>query len=310
MDEALILCRFIHFVSVFAVFGGGAFRVYALGVEPAAQEAGAVVAFDRWFARFALAGAVVALLSATALLLATTGMMAGSGGAAIQPATLAAVLAHTEFGHVWCGRLVLAALLVLACLVLPARWQSSAVLVLSGLLLVSLGLIGHAVMDQGGLRLVHELNHMAHLLAGAFWLGGLLPLAWFLARLRRTTDPTWLALGREVLPRFSQMGYSAVAVLAVTGTVNSVLLVGSRDALVGTPYGRLLLLKILLFLAMLVLASVNRFRLMPQIARQSSPDVPLSSLARSVSAEQALALAILAVVSVLGTWPPAIHFNH
>jgi putative copper resistance protein D len=86
--------------------------------------------------------------------------------------------------------------------------------------------------------------------------------------------------------------------------------VGSRDALVGTPYGRLLLLKILLFLAMLVLGSVNRFRLMPQIARQSSPDVPLSSLARSVSAEQALALVILAVVSVLGTWPPAIHFNH
>ena len=40
---------------------------------------------------------------------------------------------------------------------------------------------------------------------------GLLPLGWFLMQLRRAPDPEWLALGRELLPRFSQMGYVAVA---------------------------------------------------------------------------------------------------
>ena len=40
------------------------------------------------------------------------------------------------------------------------------------------------------------------------------------------------------------MGYAAVALLALTGAVNSVLLVGSPGALIGTPYGRLLALKI------------------------------------------------------------------
>jgi putative copper resistance protein D len=105
------------------------------------------------------------------------------------------------------------------------------------------------------------------------------------------------------------MGYSGVAVLAVTGAVNSVLLVGSPAALFGTAYGRLLLLKIVLFLAMVVLASVNRFRLTPEIARQPNPETPVRVLARSVLADQALGLAILAIVSVLGTWPPAIHFG-
>ena len=41
-----------------------------------------------------------------------------------------------------------------------------------------------------------KVNQMAHLLADAFWLGGLLPLGWFLAK-RRAPDAAWLALGRE-----------------------------------------------------------------------------------------------------------------
>src|SRR5438309_1780752 len=82
--------------------GGGAFRVYALGAEPAVGTDRALAAFDRWFARSALAGAIVVLLSAAAMLVATSGMMAGSIGAAIQPETLATVLSQTEFGHVWC----------------------------------------------------------------------------------------------------------------------------------------------------------------------------------------------------------------
>jgi copper resistance protein D len=100
------------------------------------------------------------------------------------------------------------------------------------------------------------------------------------------------------------MGYVAVALIALTGAINSSLLVGSLGAMVGTPYGRLLALKILLFLAMVVTALINRFRLAPRIAHDA---VALNVLYRSVGVEQGLGLCILAVVSVLGTWPPAIH---
>ena len=103
------------------------------------------------------------------------------------------------------------------------------------------------------------------------------------------------------------MGYAAVALLAATGALNTLLLVGSVEALAGTPYGRLLSLKILLFLVMVVLALINRFRLLPRLRREPQSSAPLAALARSVLFEQVLGLAVLAVVSVLGTWPPALH---
>jgi putative copper resistance protein D len=114
---------------------------------------------------------------------------------------------------------------------------------------------------------------------------------------------------RNVVPRFSHMGYAAVALLAATGAINTVLLVGSVGALVGTPYGRLLSLKILLFLVMVVLALTNRFRLVPRLRREPPSSAAIAALARSVLFAQTLGFAVVAVVSVLGTWPPAIHHH-
>ena len=105
------------------------------------------------------------------------------------------------------------------------------------------------------------------------------------------------------------MGYAAVALLAATGAINALLLVGSFAALVGTPYGRLLGLKILLFLAMVLLALINRFRLLPRLCRDPQPSGSIAALARSVLAERALGFAVLLVVSALGTWLPAIHVH-
>jgi putative copper resistance protein D len=128
--------------------------------------------------------------------------------------------------------------------------------------------------------------------------------------LRRAVRPggdAYIPLARSALPHFSQIGYAAVALVALTGTVNSVLLVGSCHALVTTPYGRLLSVKITLFAAMVGLALVNRFRLMPRLRDAASAVMPLRALFHSVVVEQALGLVILGVVAVLGTWPPAIH---
>jgi putative copper resistance protein D len=181
--------------------------------------------------------------------------------------------------------------------------------VLSFLLLVSLGWVGHAVEGKGVAKLVHQINQMVHLLAAGLWLGGLTPLAWLLRRARSPSGTAWMTVAREVVPRFSQMGYAAVALLAATGALNALLLVGSIQALVGTPYGRLLGLKILLFLAMVTVALFNRFRLLPRLRREAQASAVAAALARSVLFEQGLGLAILAVVSVLGTWPPGIHHH-
>jgi putative copper resistance protein D len=307
MAEVLVASRLLQFAAVIVVFGCGAFRLYGLGVDTATTLASALAAFDTWFWRVATVGAIVALLSALSLMLATSANMAGSAAAALDPDTIGRVLFDTSFGRAWCCHLTFAVLAVGVCLLPKARWRMPAILVLSLLLLVSLGWVGHAVEGQGIGRLVHQVNQMVHLLAAGLWLGGLLPLAWLLRRARSPSGTEGILVAREVVPRFSQMGYVAVVLLAGTGVLNTLLLVGSTPALVDTPYGRLLGLKILLFLAMVGLAFFNRFRLLPLLQPEPEASAATAALARSVLCEQGLGLAILAVVSVLGTWPPAIH---
>ena len=113
---------------------------------------------------------------------------------------------------------------------------------------------------------------------------------------------------RAALLRFSWMGYFAVVLIALTGIVNTAMLVGDVRGLIGTLYGRLLLAKIALFLLMVGLAIVNRFVLVPRIAR-GRPMEGIAALGWTIGIEQTLGFAIIAVVSVLGTWPPAIYFH-
>ena len=309
MAEVLIVSRLVQFAAVIVVFGCGAFRLYGLGVDTTTTSANTLATFDAWFWRVTTVGAIVVLVSALSLLLATTANMAGSGATALDPDTITKVLFGTSFGRVWCWHLVFVVLAFGVCLTPRVRWRMPAILVLSFLLLVSLGWVGHAVEGQGMARLVHLINQMVHLLAAGLWLGGLLPLGWLAGRVRSAPGTAWILVARDVVPRFSQMGYAAVALLAATGAVNTLLLVGSTRALVGTPYGRLLGLKIVLFLAMVAVALFNRFRLMPRLRREAQASAAAAALARSVLCEQGLGFAILAVVSVLGTWPPAIHMG-
>jgi putative copper resistance protein D len=88
------------------------------------------------------------------------------------------------------------------------------------------------------------------------------------------------------------------------------MLVGSVPGLTGTPYGRLLLVKIALFLMMVGLAVLNRFLLVPRIGQEGRPMTGTTALMWTIGIEQVLGLAIIAVVSVLGTWPPAFHMHH
>ena len=305
MAEAWIAVRFIHFLAAMAVFGIVAFRLYAFAGNATLTDAPAGAVLDASLARLMTMGAVVALLSALTIIPVVATEMAGSDAAALDPAIWHTVLIGTEFGRVWCWRLGFAAALLALCLMPIGRRQEWAMAVAALLLLCSLGWVGHAAVDMGGGTL-HEINQMVHLTAAGIWLGGLLPLGALLRRAVRADGDAYIPLARVALPHFSQMGYAAVALIAVTGTVNSIILVGSFHALVSTPYGRLLSAKIVLDVAMVSLALVNRFRLMPILRGATPAIVPLRTLFRSVTAEQAIGLAILGVVAVLGTWPPAI----
>jgi putative copper resistance protein D len=300
MDEALYACRFIQFAAAMLIFGTAAFRIYALIGSDTRAASGILDRFDAGFGRVLFIASFVALISAIALLLFQSAEMAGSPAAAVDYATVSAVLLETRFGRVWRWHLLFAALLVLACLHRQPR--RPAVLLLSLGFLASLAWVGHATMEADTARIGHELNQTGHLLAAGLWLGGLASLGWLLRQAQRR--PVEISSVCVALQNFSHMGYAAVALIALTGAINTILLVGSLGAMVNTPYGRLLAFKILLFIAMAAVAAINRFRIVPRISGHPGA---LRALRRTVFLEQSLGLAVLAIVSVLGAWPPALH---
>ena len=103
-----------------------------------------------------------------------------------------------------------------------------------------------------------------------------------------------------------------MATLLATGTVNAWFLVARLDALFATPYGRLLLLKIALFVLMVVLAARNRVWWTPQISTHAEApqrNAALRRLARNAGIEVGLGFAIVLVVGALGMMVPAAHMN-
>ncbi|MFG2554507.1 copper resistance protein CopC [Streptomyces sp. NPDC048581] len=88
-----------------------------------------------------------------------------------------------------------------------------------------------------------------HLLATAVWLGGLTALLVTLYRAHLTP---------AAVTRFSRLAFASVTVLVVTGVYQSWRGLGSWDALTGTTYGRLLLLKLAAVALLLGAAAVSR----------------------------------------------------
>ncbi|CAL9502411.1 hypothetical protein SUDANB2_03462 [Streptomyces sp. enrichment culture] len=106
-------------------------------------------------------------------------------------------------------------------------------------------------------------SSVLHLLATGVWLGGLVAL---LLTLRRASVDGL----SEVVPRFSRVAFTSVAVLAVTGLYQSWRGLGSLSALTGTSYGRLLLAK-LAAVSLLLLAAGHARRWTARIAAPTAP---------------------------------------
>ena len=171
----------------------------------------------------------------------------------------------------------------------------------SGLSMIAVATLawnGHGGMTEGASGWVHLTGDAFHLVAGLGWIGAVGAFMWA-ARIAPEGDA---ALGGR-LERFASTGSVLVAILLVTGIANTLFIVG-WDGLTGlttTTYGRLLLLKILLFTGMLAAAAANRFWLTSRIAESSS----LDAIRFSLGAELLLGTGVLGLVAWLGTLDPA-----
>ena len=63
---------------------------------------------------------------------------------------------------------------------------------------------------------------------------------------------------REVVPRYSQYALIAMGIIVVTGVFQAFRQIDRFGALLDTDYGRLLLIKVAIFLGLMVVAAVSR----------------------------------------------------
>ena len=307
VDWPLVAVRAIHFAASAAITGTLVFRTWMTTPALPSEQAVAAVLRTQGL-RVAWIALAVTLLSGVGWLLLQAVSMSGlPPGEAMTSQVLSTVLNETQFGVVTEIRSVLA--IVLATALAYDRFALADRLALAAALglTASIAWTGHAASTLGELGNLHLAADALHLVAAASWIGGLVPLALLLAAVRRHSGAS---LARGATERFSTLGIVGVATLTVTGIINGWILVGSFSALLVTEYGQVLMLKLVVFAAMLVFAAVNRFVLTPRLAVSLGNDrEALRKLMRNSVIEIALGLSIFAIVGVLGTLHPAIHLS-
>ncbi len=312
MNDPIFAVRAVHFAATAMTVGVMAFLVLVAG--PAFRAAGADLAaseYRRRAVRIAAIGLAAAVVSGAAWVMLEAAKMSGRPlRDAIAEGVLRTVLTRTTFGLASDIRLVLAVLLGVSLSYFGSRlWARWAAPLLAAGLLGALAWTGHAAATERLAGHLHVVADALHLLAAGTWLGSLVALAMLLATARRRADRTWDHIARIATLRFSTLGIVGVLILLGTGTVNTWMLAGSLPALLGTDYGRLLLIKIALFGAMLSVAAVNRLRLTPRLSQPLSgaPGNARRQLIRNSALEIGLGLIIFVIVGALGTLPPALH---
>jgi copper resistance protein D len=131
-----------------------------------------------------------------------------------------------------------------------------------------------------------------HVLAVAFWLGALGPLA-IEARRRAPRE-----LG-AVAARFGRLAMAVVAALLAAGAAVLWMLLGSLAELWTSGYGCLACVKIAFVACLLALAAWNKLRLVPRIV--GGDPLAVRSLRRAIRAEMLVAGLILLITAALTT---------
>ena len=273
----LTIVKFVHLSALMLLFGCGAFPLYAKKSDEV------------------LHGYLRGLVLISAITALTSGVLwfafPGPG-------------LDTTFGQILIVRLLLiaAASILFARKSADAAWSMA--VVLSAVAVATIAWTGHARTGGFAGAGLHLLGDMLHLIAAGVWIGA---LVWLLLLLTPHTQ----APRREIehaLAGFSGIGPGVVAMIVITGIVNSLFVIGPQNALSlwREAYGVTLVIKLALFALMFALAAVNRYRLTPRlaVAAVGSAEQALRAFKGTIAAETALAVLVLVAVALLGVLPP------
>ena len=265
--------RFTVFTANAIIFG--ALPVLVLVLRPAFAQAGGKE-WDEGRAR--LAGRLDGLLEAALLtsavatligILLQATVVAGPGGQVSNSAVESVV--STSFGRWY---LIRFPLLIGLFVLLSRRVRNAAfagarddrkppVAWFGGWRVIGLGLLatsslsGHA--SAASSRTLSVANDICHLACAAIWFSGIIVLAVLLPSGWKGRKEESIHLLAPAVSRFARLAAIVIALIALTGTINSLFDVAHLSDLVKSGYGITLAIKIFVFLGILAMGGVNHF---------------------------------------------------
>ncbi|WP_066120435.1 copper homeostasis membrane protein CopD [Blastomonas sp. CCH2-A2] len=298
------ILRFAHYGLLMGMFGWSGFRLLGLKSLDWRKT-------DR-SPGLAMLAALAALLISVALMLISIAAMMGTPVFNLERSMLEAMIFGTDMGYAFIVRTGLLAAGLAA--ILTLQNDRTAMAIAAGCYagaLVTLGWSGHAATTEGGLGVFHRLNNGAHLLAAGLWLGA---IGWFLGltvRSHRARAQSREQALLEEMHRFAPFGTTLVALVGLSGMINSHLIFGLPNVMttLETPYGALLAVKVVLVGAMLLCGAYNAQT--NRVHHKSTEGLDtvnraqaLAALRRSLAGEFLFGVAVIGLVAVLGTMSP------
>lgn len=182
---------------------------------------------------------------------------------------------------------------------------------LTGLLLALPMIVSGAWLVHGASRLEDRgllmFFTVLHQMSAAVWIGSVFQLlsVWRLKKQNQINEELWPAL----LWRFSPMGIVAVLALLASGIPIALHYIDSWNGFIGTGYGNLLLVKILMLIIALTFAAMNR-RAVHDYFLTSNSHVITRRVPYYIEAESLVLVTLLFTAASLASQPPAIDIPH
>ena len=247
MDAATIATVAVKVLAYLASFGAGG---TALALGTLSTLDGDTTRFVR---RFGLACALAAGLASAALVpMGAVYLAGGSWTGAADPALTGMVMA-SPVGESLVVRV--AGLAVVAVFFVSPRAPRFVAFAGAAVVCGSFALRGHVLAEP---RVILAALVTVHLLGLAFWIGGFAPLH----RMAGRTDSITAGIAAA---EFGRRALWVVLALAAAGVGLAVLLAGNPLDALESPYGRLLAVKLAVFVLLLGLAAFNKLRLTPAL---------------------------------------------
>jgi len=326
-EVAFGVVRAVSYAAI-ALLAGGLFFFLLVGLPGLRGLDGrgvdAAQAFQARTTRLLVAMAFAGIVAtALGIVLQAATASGGSFWSALDAGVIQDVLG-TRFGDVWKLRLTAFGVLALLLLFLPAgsgwRWVTGRPVTRRGVawvvafgiacayLVVSPALGGHAGAAEDSVLLVPL--DVVHVAAMSLWVGGVALLLLAVPAATRKLDSTdRTRLLAALVTRFSAVALTAVAALLATGVAQSILHLDALSDLVDTAFGRAILAKAALLVALIGLGAYNRRRSQPALKRLAgggeAPGRAGAVLRRTLRAEVALMATVLAVTAALVSYSPS-----